>query len=162
MRDTIGEDWEGRLLHQLRRFLVKQAIVSNTQPKRVHLAVMIEPYLSELLAGRKTIESRFTMTRKAPYQQAEAGDVVLLKRSSGPVVGICTIIRADFYELTPKLFAKIRRNYGKAICARGNDFWQAKQKMRYASLLHVDHVHPTPPTSCAKSDQRGWAVIREI
>jgi hypothetical protein len=56
----------------------------------VHLAVMVEPYLSFLLQGRKSIESRFSRNAIAPYYQIETGDLVLLKLTGGPVLGCFT------------------------------------------------------------------------
>ena len=36
-------------------------------PVQVHLAVMVEPYLSRVLDGSKTIESRFSRKKIAPW-----------------------------------------------------------------------------------------------
>src|SRR6266540_3860586 len=47
--------------------------------QRVHLAVMVEPYLSYILQGRKSIESRFSKNAIAPYLQIGPDDLVLLK-----------------------------------------------------------------------------------
>ena len=30
-------------------------------PNKIHMALMVEPYLSYILSGKKTIESRFSM-----------------------------------------------------------------------------------------------------
>src|ERR1700686_1163065 len=67
----------------------------------IHLAVLVEPYLSLILDGKKTIESRFSTNRHAPFEQVQRGDVLILKRSSGPVEGLCTVSDAWFYQLNP-------------------------------------------------------------
>jgi len=54
----------------------------------LHLAVMVEPFLSYMLEGRKTIESRFSVKRTAPFNRIHPGDVILLKKAGGPVVAI--------------------------------------------------------------------------
>src|SRR5271166_6249805 len=53
----------------------------------VHLAVFVEPYLSFLLHGQKTVESRFSINKHAAYEQVGNGDILVLKKSSGPVCG---------------------------------------------------------------------------
>jgi hypothetical protein len=60
-------------------------------PYGIHLAVFIEPYLQFILDGQKTVESRFSANRSAPYQQVGKGDVVLLKRTGGPVMGVGSV-----------------------------------------------------------------------
>ena len=52
-----------------------------------HLVILKKPYLEAILSGRKTIESRFTKTKRPPFGQIEAGDRLFLKLSSGPVCG---------------------------------------------------------------------------
>src|SRR5438105_96656 len=63
----------------------------------IHLAVFIEPFLQYILDGKKTIETRFSSVRCAPYERVRSGDIILLKRTGGPVVGICQIRNAWFY-----------------------------------------------------------------
>lgn len=46
----------------------------------VHVAVMVEPYLTFVVEGQKWIESRLTKNRIAPFGQTSAGDIVLFKR----------------------------------------------------------------------------------
>src|SRR5256885_16153419 len=64
---------------------------ATTSRPRVHLAIFVEPYLSYLLDGRKTVDSRFSVRRTAPYGQVRAGDIVLVKQSGGPAVGVCHV-----------------------------------------------------------------------
>jgi hypothetical protein len=47
-----------------------------------HLAVMTGPYLDRLLDGTKTIESRFTRHRIAPFGQVHSGDVCMCRKPS--------------------------------------------------------------------------------
>ena len=54
--------------------------MSEPSPFSVHLAILLEPYLQYILDGTKTVESRFSKNRIAPYNMVEPGDVVLLKK----------------------------------------------------------------------------------
>lgn len=125
----------------------------------MHLAIFVEPYLGMILDGRKTVESRFARTRKPPYQCAAAGDLIALKRSSGPVVAICTIRRATFHELNPRTLLMLRLRYAEAIGDSSNAFWSARRCMRYASLLHLGEIRAIDPFPLRKTDRRGWVVI---
>ena len=90
----------------------------DTPSFAVHLAVLIEPYLGYILEGRKTVESRFSSKRIPPFNSVDGGDVVLLKRSSGPIVGICQVQTRWFYQLDPRTWAEIRAQFTKALCAQ--------------------------------------------
>ena len=66
----------------------------------LHLAVFLEPYLRYILEGKKTVESRFSGRRIAPYGNVQCDDVILLKRSGDrlwvsvrfPIDGIMSLI----------------------------------------------------------------------
>lgn len=46
-----------------------------------------DDYIALMLAGKKTMDSKFTYRRTAPYGRLKKGDVVYLKESSGPIRG---------------------------------------------------------------------------
>ena len=126
----------------------------------IHLAVLVEPYLSYIMDGTKTVESRFSRTKAAPYKQVRRGDAVLLKRSGGPVVGYCRVIEPMFLQLDAAVLAGIKKRYGREIRAP-DSFWQEHEVSRYATLLRIDGATPVSrPIAVAKRDQRGWIVLR--
>src|SRR5260370_23796787 len=49
----------------------------------IHIAVMVEPFLSYILDGTKTIESRFSKNLIPPYRRITPGDLVFLNASPG-------------------------------------------------------------------------------
>jgi hypothetical protein len=124
----------------------------------LHVAVMREPYLTLLLEGRKTIESRFSVNRVCPFGAVDAGDVLALKAQSGPLVGLALVEHAAFYELDPATLAEIRREFTSRICADGA-FWQARANARYGSLLRVAAPLRIQPLRLLKRDRRGWVRI---
>lgn len=125
----------------------------------LHLAVLIEPYLTLILDGRKTIESRFSVNRHAPFERVRRGDVLILKRSSGPVVGLCTVSDAWFYRLNPDTWPDIER-YSSALCMDGSSFWKQKRGASYASLMRIEKIVRLPDLEIEKVDPRGWVVLR--
>ena len=135
-------------------------LTTSKTPRAIHLAIFVEPYLTYFLDGRKTVESRFSVHRCAPYRCIEKGDVVLLKRSGGPVVGICQVSHAWFYRLDPKTWSNIKAEFTEALCAQDPQFWIERQRASFATLMQVEHLRSIDPIKWPKEDQRGWVVLR--
>ena len=129
---------------------------------RLHLGVFVEPYLSFVLEGRKTVESRFSVTRRAPYGRVDSGDVIFIKRSGGPIVGLCKVQHAWYYELDTDAWSLIKERFGHAICASGEAFWESRRHACYASLIRVAEVTPLTPIRFSKRDRRGWVTLNHI
>ena len=122
----------------------------------VHLAVFVEPFLSAILDGRKTIESRFALHRCAPYQQVESGDVILLKRSGGPVVGVAKARRPDYFQLGPGDLDQIRLEHAQELFALDDEFWSSRADKRYATLIGLEDTARIDDMRVEKRDRRGW------
>lgn len=138
---------------------ISKHLDSCTSSRGVHLAVLVEPFLRYILEGRKTVESRFSKNCIAPYQRIERGDLVLLKAAAGPVVGCFTASWVQCMELTSDVLAAVRTKYSAAICA-DEEFWAARAEKRYVTLVGVDQPQVLPSVRVAKSDRRGWMVLR--
>lgn len=124
----------------------------------VHLAVMLDPFLSYILNGQKTIESRFSKHAIAPYMKVATGDLILLK--SGPVVGSFRVSSVNYVALVSGDLERLRRNYGVAIQAEDDEFWEARVDKRYATFCGIDDVRTLRPVAVSKRDKRGWVVLR--
>src|SRR5690349_3026855 len=83
---------------------------SHSASTAMHLGVFTEPFLQFVLDGSKTIESRFSMNRCAPYRAVNAGDLILLKRPAGPIVAIAEVAQVWYYELDAGAWTTIREN----------------------------------------------------
>ena len=130
------------------------------QKRNVHLAVFVEPFLEYVLSGRKTVESRFSSVRFPPFKRVARGDLVLLKASGGPVVGVCEVGAAWFYELEQESWSTIRREFARALCAEDPEFWQSREHAEYATLMYISRVKRLEPIKWPKRDRRGWVVLR--
>jgi ASC-1-like (ASCH) protein len=136
--------------------LPEQAVL----PFTLHLGIFIEPYLQFILEGKKTIESRFASRRFAPYNQVKQGDILLLKQSSGPIVGICQVTHCWFYQLNSESLETIQRDFAEALCAQDQEFWQQRQAACYATLMRINFVKAIEPIPFPKRDRRGWVVLQ--
>lgn len=125
----------------------------------VHLAVFVEPYLSAVLDGRKTIESRFGVHRCAPYEQVGPGDLILLKRSGGPVVGIALAGETSFHQLDGGALRDIRQRYARQLHAEDDGFWEARAGKRYATLIEIEEAVEIDTMTVEKRDRRGWVTM---
>jgi hypothetical protein len=134
-------------------------IFSGKRSYGVHLAVFVEPYLSLIFDGKKTIESRFNSAKHPPFEQVCAGDVIVLKRSSGPICGICLVSNVWFYRLDPKSWSEIE-TFASAICMDDSPFWAKKKKVSsFATLMRIEAVTRIPDIQIDKFDPRSWVVL---
>ena len=129
---------------------------SGTMRRGIHLAIFVEPYLSYILEGKKTIESRFGVTRRAPYRKVREGDILILKRSGGPVQGICEVSQVWFYELDKENRGTIEKDFAAALCAQDPSFWRDRKCASFATLMRIRNVRPLRPFNIPKKDRRGW------
>ncbi len=131
----------------------------ETGSTRMHLAVFREPFLALVLTGKKTIESRFSINRLPPYECAGSGDLILLKRTAGPVVGIALAGAPGFYQLDAAAWKTIRSRFAAAICASDAQFWAQRSRARYGTLIPIRATTSFAPFPINKHDRRGWAII---
>ena len=125
----------------------------------IHLAIFSEPFLSLVLSGEKTIESRFSRNRCAPYGEISDGDIILVKEVAGPICGVALARRIWCYDLATEPIQRIRARFGAGIC--GDDaFWTSRSDALYATLIELEAPASIAPVSCDKRDRRGWVSLR--
>ena len=155
-RSTIVSTLQKRLGHDstwLKKLSSNQYVV--------HLAIFREPYLRFIMEGRKKIETRFAKRRCAPFERVSDGDVVLLKRAGGEVVGICEVEKVWFYHLDPEAFAFIKARFGELICPADVSFWAEREGNAVATLMLIKNVIPISGVRIEKRDRRGWVIFEE-
>lgn len=134
---------------------------ASCEAPSLHLAIFVEPYLTYILEGKKTIESRFSSRRTAPFRRVAPGDVLMLKASGGPVTGLCRVRKVWFYELDPSSWEEIRSRFAKPLCVSGSAFWAERESAGYATLMQVSDIRSIPPLDIPKRDRRGWVVLEK-
>ncbi|MGB7290956.1 MAG: hypothetical protein WBD99_02120 [Thermodesulfobacteriota bacterium] len=139
-----------------------EKIFSSDQGIGVHLAVFSEPFLSLILEGKKTVESRFAKNRCSPHGKIFSGDVVLLKKTGGPVVGMFIAGEIEYFpQLDKEILEKIKFNYHVNICADADsEFWAKRKDSQTATLVKIEQVCKLRPFNVHKSDRTGWVVLR--
>jgi len=127
--------------------------------RAVHLGIFNQPYLDFIFDGTKTIESRFSSVRCAPLYCVKDGDIILMKRSGGPIVGLFCAGEVRSYRLRSQVWKTIKERFGEGIAPASPDFWRENESAVYATLMEVEHVRHVDPLAWDKSDRRGWVVL---
>ena len=126
-----------------------------------HLAVMTGQYLDRLLDGTKTIESRFTRNRIAPFQQVASGDIIFFKQAAGPITAAGLAGTVQDLDLGIVPLWQLADQYGAAIAPADASFWADRAAARYATLVTMVDVVKTQPVPVQKRDRRGWVVLSD-
>ena len=125
----------------------------------LHLGVFGKPYLSAVLGGRKTLESRFSKRRIAPFGVVSPGDVILVKEVAGPIRGLVLAQYVWFFYLGLSPIRTIRERFEAGICADAS-FWERNREARFATVIQLAEPFAIRPLDCGKRDRRGWVALR--
>jgi ASC-1-like (ASCH) protein len=124
-----------------------------------HLVILKKPYIDAVLAGRKTIESRFYQTKHKWLTQIKPGDKLFLKLSSGPVMATSTAASVmAFDNLDRRQIAELKEKYNGEILG-DEQYWQGKMNSRFGILVRLKDVKPIAPRFIRKNDWRAWVVL---
>ena len=127
-----------------------------------HVAVVREPYLGLIAMGLKTVESRLSVSRCAPFGRVSAGDVVWFKRPGGgcEVRARCGRVRS-WEGLTPGGVAEIRREFGERVAAPAS-YWREKRGSRFATLVWLEGVElRSDGPTVGPLHGRAWVCLEE-
>ena len=126
-----------------------------------HIAILKQPFFYMVLSGEKTIESRWSMVKVAPYKKVSVGDKILLKETGKDVTATANVKKVQFYELTPELVEDIRIKYGKQIGTDKFEDWKSTLQKKYCTLIWLDEVTPVAPIKVKRSNGAGWIVLKD-
>ncbi len=132
--------------------------LNELRSKTIHLGIFGEPYLTYMLEGKKTIESRFSKNKIMPYNQITKDDVVIVKKSSGNVVGYFTIKDVLFFDLNTISIEEIKLKYNKQLCV-DKTFWINKKNSNYATLIIIDKLFKLKPFHINKKGMQTWVKL---
>ena len=121
-----------------------------------HVAIMRPSWrlIPEILAERKTVESRWYQTRRAPWNQIRAGDTVYFKDSGAPVTAKAHVAGVLQFEMENLAAARrIVREYGERIRLPERDPKKWPRLPRYCILIFLADPKPVHPFAI---DKRGF------
>ena len=125
-----------------------------------HIAILRQPFFDMVLSGEKTIESRWSMHKVAPYGKVGVGDEILLKETGKDVTATAKVKDVKYYELTPDKVETIRIKYGKQIGTDKFEDWQSTLQKKYCTLIWLEDVKRISPMKVQRSNGAGWIVVK--
>ena len=123
-----------------------------------------DDYIALMLDGKKTIDSKFTYRKTAPYKQLSIGDVIYFKESSGPIRGRVTVTEVTNQELQgpDQVMDFLAPHYiklGIKNDAHLLKVWQMHAEKRYVCQWHMSRPeYISHPVSILKRDRRIWVA----
>ena len=133
---------------------------------RKHLAILRKSAIEAILSGKKTIETRFSQHRIAPYGKVSVGDLIYLKPPGQDLVGQFKAKKIIYFEgLEEEDLDKIFKEYGPKIKTGGkeeDEKYQAEKKSsKFGTLIFISESERfiTSPIKVKKKDLRGWMVM---
>ena len=135
--------------------------MNNKKYQAQHLAILVQPFLDLILQRKKTIETRFTKVMCPPFQKVRKGDIILLKKSGGLVLGEMTAGEVEYFaNITTDKMEELKK-YSLQICADYEpNFWDKRKDARYVSFIHIESIKKyDKPYPYPKKDRRAWLVL---
>lgn len=146
------------ILDELKLQLDKKSF-KEIENRKMHLGVFKQPLLKLMLEGKKTIESRFSKNKIAPYDKISKDDFVIVKESSKKVVAMFTIKEVLQYTMEDTSVKELKEKYNSQIVA-DSEFWNIKEETsNYATLIKIDEVIKLKPFSIDKTGMQSWIVL---
>lgn len=129
----------------------------------IHLAIFSEPFLSHLLSGKKTIESRLSINMKAPFGKVYKNDIVLIKKGGGEICGIFRVDEVKFFaNINSEIIRKVDEEYGsKILWNLDPTFLKNKSEAKFLTLITIGMLTKIKSVETEKADRMAWVTIRK-
>ncbi len=127
-----------------------------------HLAIFKGNAGEAILSGKKTIESRFSRGKNAPFGVISAGDLVYIKPSGKDIIGQFRVKKVIFFDgLDTDDLNDVEKRYGKELAVE-NKYWEKVMSARFGTLIFIGDSSRfiTSPVRVKKTDLRGWVVLQ--
>ena len=121
--------------------------------------------LNKIISREKTIESRWYVNKKPPYNSISINDVIYFKNSGEPVSVKTKVENVIFYNnLNEEKIRKIISQYGKEICIDMDYLINIKEK-RLCTLIFLKDVKKIEPFEINKKgygNMCAWISIDDV
>lgn len=135
-----------------------------------HVAIMKKSWklIPKILSGEKTIESRWYMTKRTPWDRISVGDSVFFRDTSSPIAARAQVAQVlQFEKPSQKKFKDIISSYGKSICFVSNPekaFDWVKDK-NYVILVFLKNPKSIKPFNINKTgfgNACAWITVKNV
>lgn len=124
-----------------------------------HIAILHKKYYNLILSGKKTIESRFSFNKIAPYNKVKVGETIYLKESGKNITARAKVKDVKFFELNPEIVEDIRVKYGNNIGVADIDSWNKTKQKKFGTLVWLENVETINEIKINRSCGTAWFVL---
>ncbi len=126
-----------------------------------HIAIFRGLLFDMVINGTKTIESRWSNKKVAPFNKVQVGDTIFIKKTSCDVVAKTQVKAVKFYNLSHEIAENIKKNYGKEIGIDYFENWENYKNKKYCTLIWLADIIPVKNMKVQNSHGAGWIVVKE-
>lgn len=133
---------------------------------RRHLAIFTPSVAEQILAGKKTVETRFSKNKIAPFGQIEVGDLVFIKPVGHDIAGQFWVEKViNFQGIAWSDWQFIKQSYGQDLSLGSKEedekFLAEKSTAKFGTLIFIGRIERflTSPIKIEKKDRRGWIIL---
>lgn len=136
-----------------------------------HVAIMKKSWglIPKILDGRKTIESRWSINRVAPWGKVKVGDNIFFRNSGEKVAIKANISKVlAFDNLTPKKVKNIIDKFGdegKICFSNKKESYEWAKNKKYCTLIFLKNVEEIEPFKINKAGYGigcAWMCVENI
>ena len=136
-----------------------------------HVAIMEKKWglIEKILSGRKKIESRWYISRRAPWDKIREEEKVYFKNSGGPVSAKAEVMKVmQFSDLTRKKIKKILTDNAYELGIENKDieeFYGSFKDKRYCILIFLRNPKRIRPFEINKKGfgiMSAWVCVDDI
>ena len=118
---------------------------------------MKSKFYNLLIKGEKTIESRWSLKKIAPYNKINVNDVIYFKESGKQIINYKAIVqKVKFFEINEKTFNFIYKNYKNNICMQYFDNLEIYKNKKYCTLIWITNLQKINPIKFIHKGQTAW------
>ena len=121
-----------------------------------HLVILKQPYFNMILNKEKTIESRWSVHKIAPYNKVNIGDTLYLKETGKNVYYKAKCSDVKFFELNKETVDMIKEKYNEYIKIK--DFSECYNK-NYCTLVWINDIEKISEMKVKRSNGAGWIIM---
>jgi len=131
-----------------------------------HVAILSsKDWLDKIISGEKTIESRWTKNKIAPFEKISKGDKIYFKVSGKPVSAAANVCSVSFFNNPgAEGIRKILEKYSRQIGVEMSFYNQVKNK-RYCTLIKINNARKISPFTIDKKgygNSVAWITVGDI
>ncbi len=136
-----------------------------------HIAILNKKFnfLPKVLSGEKSIESRWYVSKVAPWDRIFTGDVVYFKNSGESVTAVAEVAKVlQIENLTEQKISEVLRKYGREIGFTGeqHEWWaKANSHKKYCILIFLKNPKKIKQFAINKKGfgaSTAWMVVGDI